>query len=268
MNLSEKISGFILSLIVAIILMAFPTRILAKENSSETIHIKLGADSNACGITVPIQKSSHKLGLIIWLHGGMRSANREKGYEAHRAILPFIHAQSYYLASPSAFGGEDWITPKGQEHIENLITYLLSHYPIDSTDINFVAVSDGTLGLIVYSAQGHRTPHRRVLISTLPQIVLPIESLSAQTNFKTGTWDFFQGGHDRLFPSDQTLPYLKQWETLFPNAHLHYYPEGEHDFSFYAAHSADLFREIFNPVTKKTPKVVKSAKSEALQNPH
>jgi len=268
MNPSKKISGFILSVLLPIILTVFPLNIFAKENSTDAIHIKLGADSNACGITLPPQKSAHKLGVIIWLHGGMRSANREKGYEAHRAIIPFINSQSYYLASPSAFGGEDWTTPKGQEHIENLITYLLSHYPIDSTDINFVAVSDGTLGLIVYSAQGHHALHRRVLLSCFPQIVLPIESLPAQIQFKSGTWDFFQGGHDRLFPADQTLPYLKQWETLFPNAHLHYYPDGEHDFSYYAAHSADLLRKIFIPVTKKTPKVAKSVKSEALQSPH
>lgn len=266
------------SLVSLLWLFLFSARLIAAETYSPTLHLRLGPDSNACGITAPVgavrlikgskssNKKSQKLGLIIWLHGGMRSTNREKGFEAHRALIPFLKSEVYYLASPSAFGGEDWLTPKGQEHLENLITHMLSLYPIDSSNINLVGVSDGTLGLIAYSAQGKRHLNRRVLLSCYPQIVLPIESLPGRANFATGTWDFFQGGHDRLFPADQTIPYLKEWERVYPNAHLHFFPDGEHDFSFYASHASNLLQDIFNPVTKKAPKTVKSAQSGVLQN--
>lgn len=222
------------------------------------IHIKMGADSNLCGITTPSVKPAHKIGLIVWLHGGMRSANHVKGAEAHRAILPFINPKAYYLCSPSAFGGEDWLTPQGQAHIEALIGYMLAHYPIDSANINMVGVSDGTLGVIAYSTQGKRELRRRILISTFPQIVLPVESLGGRLKFATGTWEFLQGGQDRLFPVNQVLPYLKRWETLYSNAHLHFFPDGEHDFSFYSAHAPQLITGFFEVLTKPTTKTVKS----------
>lgn len=237
---------------------ASPIRSETHSQASATYLVKIGADSNLCGITTPSVKPAHKIGLIVWLHGGMRSANHEKGAEAHRAILPFINPKAYYLCSPSAFGGEDWLTPKGQAHIEALIDYMFAHYPIDRSNINMVGVSDGTLGVIVYSAQGKRELRRRVLISCFPQIVLPAESLGGRPKFATGTWDFLQGGQDRLFPVDQVLPYLKRWETLYPNAHLHYFPEGEHDYSFYATHAQQLLTGFFEVVTKPSSKTVKS----------
>lgn len=265
--------GTLFTLIVFSALSAFPASApTSRKGAGETpaLRITLGPDSNVCGITVPPApvKPAHKIGLIVWLHGGMRSGNREKGAEAHRAILPFVDPKAFYLCSPSAFGGEDWLTPKGQEHIENLIGYMLSHYPINPADINLVGVSDGTLGVIAYSANGKRAIHRRVLISCYPQIVIPPESLPGQAKFATGSWDFLQGGHDRLFPVQEVLPYLQRWESLYPNAHLHYFPEGEHDFSYYVANASDLLKGLFLPVTAKALKSVKPLKSGPLQSPN
>ncbi len=256
--------------ILAILIALTPLAILAAPAGNESppaLRISLGPDSNVCGITVPAVKPAHTIGLIVWLHGGMRSGNREKGAEAHRALLPFVNPKSFYLCSPSAFGGEDWLSPKGQEHIDNLIDYMLSHYPINPADVNLVGVSDGTLGVIAYSAQAKRPIHRRVLISCYPQIVIPPASLPGRPQFATGTWDFLQGGHDRLFPVQEVLPYLQRWESLYPNAHLHYFPEGEHDFSYYVANAADLLKGFFLPVTSKGPKPVKPLKSGPLQSP-
>ncbi len=220
------------------------------------LRILLGPDSNVCGITVPPsragstgKKTGRKLGLIVWLHGGMRSQNREKGAAAHTAILPFIDPARYYVCSPSAFSGQEWLTPSGLAHVEGIITYMLAHYPIDVRDINLVGVSDGSLGVIAYSLQGKYSPNRRVLISTFPQIVIEPQNLAGQERFKTGTWDFFQGGHDRLFPVSQVLPVLQAWEKSYANAHLHYFPDGEHDFSFFAQNAGALLRGIF---AKKT----------------
>jgi hypothetical protein len=217
----------------------------APREPKSALHIKLGLDSNVCGITVPPLKPKRKIGLIVWLHGGMRSGNSEKGAEAHRAILPFIDPTSFYLASPSAFGGQDWLSPKGIEHIDALIEYMVNRYPIDLTNINLVGVSDGSLGVIAYTIGGKFPLRRHVLISSFPQIVIPPEALAGQTRFTTGTWDFFQGGQDRLFPTQQVLPYLNRWVAVYPNAHLHYFPEGEHDFSYYATHAAEMLKTIF-----------------------
>ncbi len=213
--------------------------------SAPTLHITLGADGNVCGITPLAVKPKRKIGLIVWLHGGMRSQNREKGAEAHRALLPFVNLSDYYLCSPSAFAGEDWLTSKGLGHIESLIDYMIGHYPIDIANINLVGVSDGSLGVIAYSMGGKRNLHRRVLISCYPQIVVSPDSLAGHREFATGTWDFFQGGRDRLFPSQQVLPFLETWKSVYPNTRLHYFPVGEHDFSFYATNASEELKGIF-----------------------
>jgi hypothetical protein len=237
------------------------------------LHLFLGPDGNACGITLPSAKPAgkalHKPGLIVWLHGGMRGQNREKGLEAHRALLPFVAPSGYYLCSPSAFGGEEWPTPQGIAHIDALIDYIAAHYDFDAKDINLVGVSDGNLGVIAYSLLGKRELHRRVLISSAPQLVLPLEALPGQTRFASGSWDFLQGGRDRLFPADQVIPYLKRWEAVYQNAHLHYFPEGEHDFSFYSENAAGLLKGLLSQEKAKSQggstSQAKPKKTQAIQ---
>ncbi|MEO6094730.1 MAG: hypothetical protein ABIW76_03280 [Fibrobacteria bacterium] len=216
------------------------------------LHVRIGPDSNACGISIP---SPDPIGtgrngrrpLIVWLHGGMRSRNPEKGFESHRAMTRFVGPSDYYLCSPSAFLGQEWTDSRGIAHVDALIDYMISGFPVDSKDITLVGVSDGCLGVIAYCVRGKREIRRRVLISSAPQLVLPMENLAGQAGFAKGTWDFFQGGRDRLFPAEQVIPYLRQWESLYPNAHLHYYPEGVHDFSYYADHAAEDLRTVFSP---------------------
>lgn len=217
-----------------------------------TREVRLGPDGNACGITAP-SRPRGKPGMILWFHGGMRSQNREKGLTAHQALLPFADSGSYFLCSPSAFGEEDWLSPQGMAHADTLIDYMLSHYPVDSRNINLAGVSDGCLGVIRYSQVGKREVNRRVLISSYPRLALDPGSLSAQGRFASGRWDFLQGGKDRLFPIDQVLPLLREWEKTFPNTHVHYFPEGEHDFSYYAANAQELLKTLFSKPGRKNP---------------
>jgi pimeloyl-ACP methyl ester carboxylesterase len=212
-----------------------------------TLHVRIGPDSDACGISPPVGGAPKrgKAGLIVWLHGGMTSRNREKGLEAHRGWLDYIPARRYYVCSPSAYAGAEWPTPSGLGHIDALIDHMLRAYAIDTADINMVGVSDGSLGVIAYSLQGAHPLRRRVLISSAPQLVLPAENLAGQARFARGSWDFVQGGRDRLFPSDQVMPYLERFRQSYPNARVHAFPEGEHDFSWYAQHAPELLRSFF-----------------------
>jgi len=246
----------------------------ARIQAPPALHLRLGLDSVACGISLPAggPPKRGKAGLIIWLHGGMRSQNREKGFEAHRGWLDYIPPRRYYVCSPSAYAGAEWPTPQGLAHIEFLIGYMLKNYPIDPGDVNMVGVSDGCLGVVSYSLQGSRPLRHRVLISSAPQLVLPMESLPGQARFSQGTWDFVQGGKDRLFPSDQVFPYFSQFRALYPNAQVHAFPEGEHDFSWYAEHAPDLLRTFFEesrspgkgPATEKNAAAAKPAPPPGL----
>jgi pimeloyl-ACP methyl ester carboxylesterase len=236
-----------------------------------TLRERVGPDSNACGITPPAgwslaaaagkkasggkatggkNKAFGKRPLIIWLHGGMRSRNMEKGFEAHRALISFVSPSAYWLASPSSYLDNEWTRPQGVVHIDALIAYLAARYPVDTSDITMVGVSDGCLGVIAYAVHGKRAISRRILVSSAPQLVLDAEALPGQKRFAAGRWDFLQGGRDRLFPPDKVVPYLRRWESLYPNAHLHYFPDGEHDFSYYAVNASDLLRTLLLPDTR------------------
>ena len=166
---------------------------------------------------------------------------------------------------PSAFGGRDWLSPAAQATTESLIDTLCALYPIEPADITLFGVSDGSLAVIRYGAEGRRIIRRKVLVSTLPQLAITQEALPAQRRFAEGRWDFIQGGDDRLFPAQAVVPFLKEWERLYPNAHLHYFQEGEHDFGYYAVHAPDLLRDLLKlgPMERNPQK---PKKSKPVQN--
>ncbi|MBF0432469.1 MAG: hypothetical protein HQK83_14390 [Fibrobacteria bacterium] len=212
--------------------------------SAEDVFIRqIGPNKNNCGITLPLKKTDKEAGLIVWFHGGMRSNLRNKGGRAHLAILPFTDS-SCYVVSPSAFKGQDWLTSEGVENIRSLVNYMLKRYRVNKQDINLVGVSDGCLAVIHYSMVAEHPINRRLLFSSFPGLVLQEGDLPAQKNFFQGSWYFFQGAKDRLFPSARVFPYLYFWKKTFPHTTLYLFPNGLHDFSFYATNASDKIKQI------------------------
>ena len=210
---------------------------------SEPLAIRLGSDSNACGIILPKSLQPHPL--ILWLHGGMRSGKTTKGWTAEQALPPFLKAGSYYLCSPSAYAGADWLTPAGMAHMDALLDYMEHHYPVQMKGFILVGVSDGCLGALRYAREGKHKPARFILFSSCPPLAVSIEDLLNQPIYTTTRWDVFQGGKDRLFPADQVFPLLRDWAKVNPKVTLHLYPEGEHDFSWYMEHAAPEIKKLF-----------------------
>lgn len=258
--------------------MAGSAAVASSAVAGPVLRFELGPERIVCGVTAPatgpagtsIGKSTSKpgnyaLGLIVWFHGGMRSRNPEKGLEAHRPLLSFVESNAYVLASPSAFAGRDWLDPAAVATTEALIDSLLSRYPIDPADISLIGVSDGSLAVIRYGLVGRRTIRRKVLISSLPQLALTPQDLSVRRRLAEGRWDFLQGGKDRLFPAQNAVPFLREWERSYPNAHLHFFADGEHDFGYYANHAPDLLRDLLKPAFPR-PNPQKPKKSKPLQN--
>ncbi|MFC1584008.1 hypothetical protein ACFL5V_00525 [Fibrobacterota bacterium] len=206
--------------------------------------LSIGPHKNICGITAP-EHPDKTPGLIIWFHGGMNSPVKDKGGTAHLAMLPFIGDGRYYLASPSAFRGQDWLSAGGMESTGALINYMLKTYAIDKTNINLAGVSDGCLAVIGYSLRTKHPIKRRLLFSSFPALVINREGVREQKVLYQGTWHFFQGGKDRLFPGEKVLPFLNYWEHTIPGTRVYWFPEGLHDFSFYAEHAEAEIRGIF-----------------------
>ncbi len=210
---------------------------------AEPIKMRLGPDSNACGILTP--KRLKPRPLILWLHGGMRSQNTAKGSEAEKALIPYLKPGSYYLCSPSAYAGADWLSPAGMAHIETLLDYMAKTYPVRMDKLILVGVSDGCLGALRYAREGKRKVVKFALFSSYAPLAVEPGELLRQPAYTTTRWEIFQGGRDRLFPSEQVFPLLREWAEVNPKVKLHLYPEGEHDFSWYAEHAAPEIKRLF-----------------------
>ena len=228
-------------------ILLFATVLCASQSHangwSEPLQIRIGADSNACGIILP--KPLKPRPVILWLHGGMRSQNSIKGWDAEKALLPYVKPGSYYLCSPSAYFGADWLMPEGMAHIDALLDYLARHYPVRMDKLIIVGTSDGCLGALRYARVGKRKPQRFILFSSCPPLAVDANDLLSNPVYTKTRWDVFQGGHDRLFPSDQMFPLLQNWAEANSQVKLHLYPEGEHDFSWYGEHVAPEIRRLF-----------------------
>ncbi len=211
---------------------------------SETLRLRIGPDSNACGLTLP-KRPGHQA-VILWLHGGMRSDKTTKGWTALLPLLTYAPPGAYYLCSPSAFAGQDWLTPPGVAHIDALLDYIALHYPkARLRDLILVGVSDGCLGALHYAEVGKYKPVHFVLFSCFPPLAVPENELFTRPEYTTTRWDVFQGGHDRLFPAQIVFPLLRQWHQVNPKVTLHLEPDGEHDFSWWADHVPQEIRNQF-----------------------
>lgn len=208
----------------------------AVTSANPWLQIHVGPDSNAVGVTLPRNPKRKPLPVLLWLHGGMRSANPEKGFTAHRPALDLLPPDSAYFLSPSAHAGADWLSDGGMRHIDEALAWLFARYPARQDAIIALGVSDGTLGIIRYTLQGRYPLARRVLVSTYPDLALPADQVPMAAKLRGGTWDFFVGGKDRLFPAQPVLASLEAWKRALPRLRLHFEPEGEHDVGWWLQH--------------------------------
>ena len=183
---------------------------------------------------------------MIWLHGGMQSGNCQKGLTAGEALLPYVEGSGVVIASPSVCRDKHWLTPEGQASIESLIDSVERRFPIDTTRITMVGVSDGGFGVLNYSINGKHHLAHHIMISTYGGVWIPLEALPQVTPaLSHGTWQFLQGGADGIFAASEAKPWIEAFCKAVPNSALHFEPEGEHDMAWWNKNRADLLRTTF-----------------------
>ncbi len=181
----------------------------------------------------------------------MTSGNCEKGFVAGRDIHEMT---GYTSVSVSACRNNHWLTQNAVEWVDAALDSVGRMRKSPVSEVFLVGISDGSLGVIGYSLYGRRLPRGRVLMSSYGAALGPADRLASQANLRRGRWRFIQGGSDRLYPAQETVPWMETFcRNVGVECDLKFDPAGEHDWSYWQNKHKDWILDIFSqkPLTKR-----------------
>ena len=191
------------------------------------------------------KKNQPATGTIVWFHGGMTSNNCQKGLAAGGGLANTL--PNYTVVSASACKQNHWVEPSTIQAVDDALDSLARKQKKDINEISLVGISDGSLGVIAYSLWGKRKIQNRILISSYGESLGPAAQVATQAALKSGRWRFIQGGADRLYPSEKTLPWIQEFcQNVGTSCDLKFDPQGEHDWSYWQNKHKDWILENFS----------------------
>lgn len=190
--------------------------------------------------------------IILWFHGGMTSGNCQKGLVAGGDLFQMLSQSKHpaIVISPSACKQNHWLessTIQGVDlALDKLVDSLMGFR--QAPEISLVGISDGALGVIAYSILGKHRVKNRLLISSYGKALGSAANLAQSPKLRTGRWLFLQGGSDRLYPSQETLPWIEEFcKSLAIDCRLQFDPQGEHDWSYWQKQHSPWILDFFAP---------------------
>ncbi len=184
-------------------------------------------------------------GTIVWFHGGMTSNNCTKGLAAGGGLANIL--PNYTVVSASACKQNHWVEPSTIQAVDDALDSLARKQKKEIPEVSLVGISDGSLGVIAYSMWGKRKIKNRILMSSYGESLGPAAQVAAQAPLKNGRWRFIQGGSDRLYPSEKTVPWIQEFcQNVGTQCDLKFDPQGEHDWSYWQNKHKDWILEIFS----------------------
>lgn len=191
------------------------------------------------------KKKEPSTGTIVWFHGGMTSNNCEKGLTAGGGLS--IMLPRYTVVSASACKQNHWVEPTTIAAVDDALDSLAKRQKRDINEISLVGISDGSLGVIAYSMWGKRKIINRILMSSYGEPLGPAAQVATQPSLKSGRWRFIQGGADRLYPAEKTVPWIQEFcQNVGTTCDLKFDPQGEHDWSYWQNKHKDWILENFS----------------------
>lgn len=197
------------------------------------------------GIWWPSKKVARKdAPVVVWFHGGMSSGNCQKGLVAGGDLSSM--APGYIVVSASACRQDHWVVPTTIALVDEVLDSVAQRRGQIISEVSLVGISDGSLGVIAYSKLGKRKVVSRVLISSYGGLLGAASDLARDPAFKTGRWRFIQGGADRLYPSQETVPWIEGFcRNVGAECDLKFDPQGEHDWSYWQNKRKNWILEFF-----------------------
>lgn len=173
-----------------------------------------------------------KAPVLVWFHGGMTSGNCVKGLVAGGDLSKMY--PSAIVVSASACRENHWATAPMVAAVDLALDSLAVVRKIPIENVSLVGVSDGAIGVFFYSLNGRRHVQDRLLMSSNGSLLGEAQKLASFEKFKEGRWRFLQGGSDRLYPSNITIPWIDTFcKSLRSDCDLRFDPAGEHDWSYW-----------------------------------
>ncbi|MFA6836006.1 MAG: alpha/beta hydrolase [Fibrobacteraceae bacterium] len=230
-------------LIVALLAVSFS---FAASFRADSLVIPSGSFSSPSAVW---HKGTPKVPKVfVWFHGGMQSLKCAKGYEAGAALVPFMGKLSadYAVMSVSACGETHWLTDDALRAVDIALDSLALRWKVKIDEVSLVGVSDGGLGVLGYSLKGRRKVRSRLLVSTNLSSVADAKNLASSPRIKVGTWRFFQGGHDRLYPSRNVFPWIDAFckELGSKACQIQVDEQGEHDWSWWTSNRSSWIADF------------------------
>ena len=180
--------------------------------------------------------------VVVWFHGGMGSANCAKGLVAGTDFAELYPEK--IVVSVSACRENHWVTPATITAVDAALDSIAARRKSPVERVSLVGVSDGSLGVLVYSLEGRRAVEDRLLMSSFGAFLGEPANLASPKKMHTGRFRFLQGGKDRLYPSDQTVPWITEFcKAVQVDCELRFDPEGEHDWSYWKGKRMDWIRD-------------------------
>lgn len=238
--------GLVASLLVLLLAgvqsFAAPNAITPNAPDSLLIDVRGTGSSfqSPAGIWWP--KKIKKASVVVWFHGGMSSGNCAKGLVAGADFAELYPEK--IVVSVSACRENHWVTKAAINAVDAALDSVAAKRGAPVEHVSLVGVSDGSLGVLVYSLEGRRAVDDRLLMSSFGAFLGGAVELAAPKKMQVGRFRFLQGGKDRLYPSDQTVPWITEFcKVVQVDCELRFDPEGEHDWSYWKGKRMEWIRE-------------------------
>ena len=238
--------GLVASLLVLLLAgvqsFAAPNAITPNAPDSLLIDVRGTGSSfqSPAGIWWP--KKIKKASVVVWFHGGMSSGNCAKGLVAGADFAELYPEK--IVVSVSACRENHWVTKGAINAVDAALDSVAAKRGAPVEHVSLVGVSDGSLGVLVYSLEGRRAVDDRLLMSSFGAFLGGAVELAAPKKMQVGRFRFLQGGKDRLYPSDQTVPWITEFcKVVQVDCELRFDSEGEHDWSYWKGKRMEWIRE-------------------------
>lgn len=238
--------GLVASLLVLLLAgvqsFAAPNAITPNAPDSLLIDVRGTGSSfqSPAGIWWP--KKIKKASVVVWFHGGMSSGNCAKGLVAGADFAELYPEK--IVVSVSACRENHWVTKVAINAVDAALDSVAAKRGAPVEHVSLVGVSDGSLGVLVYSLEGRRAVDDRLLMSSFGAFLGGAVELAAPKKMQVGRFRFLQGGKDRLYPSDQTVPWITEFcKVVQVDCELRFDSEGEHDWSYWKGKRMEWIRD-------------------------